>query len=125
MRATRQLNEGIAGGSHGKHSRLQHKKSVLIGGKMDQSNDRSQSHILCPITRHPCEGDLSHLCEDYGCARKRGLSPFSQENLQMKVSIGPNVIRDRRLIIVDRPMSRRSRAWDADRPRRTISFVSL
>src|SRR6516225_5748836 len=34
------------------------KKGVLIGAKMDQSNDRSQSHILCPITRHPCEGDL-------------------------------------------------------------------
>ena len=27
-----------------------------------------------------CEGDLSHLCEDYGCARKGGLSPHSHEN---------------------------------------------
>ena len=40
--------------------------------------------ILCPITRHPCEGDLSYLCEDYGCARKGGLSPRSDENLEMK-----------------------------------------
>ena len=63
-------------------------KFVLIGAKLGQSNDRSQSHILCPITRYPREDDLSYLCEDYGCARKRGLSPFSQENLQMKVSIG-------------------------------------
>ena len=55
-------------------------KDVLIGAKMDQSNDRSQSHILCPITRHPCEGDLSYLCEDYGSARKGGLSPRSEEN---------------------------------------------
>ena len=35
----------------------------------------------CPITCHPCEGDLSYLCEDYGCARKGGLSPRSDENL--------------------------------------------
>jgi pimeloyl-ACP methyl ester carboxylesterase len=34
----------------------------------------------CPITNHPCEGDLSYLCEDYGCARKGGLSPHSDEN---------------------------------------------
>jgi hypothetical protein len=37
--------------------------------------------FLCPITGYPCEGDLSHLCEDYGCARKGGLSPQSEENL--------------------------------------------
>ena len=36
--------------------------------------------ILCPITRHPCEGDLAYLCEEYGCARKGGLSPHSDEN---------------------------------------------
>jgi hypothetical protein len=35
----------------------------------------------CPVTGHPCEGDLSYLCEDYGCARKGGLSPHSDENL--------------------------------------------
>jgi hypothetical protein len=35
--------------------------------------------IRCPITGYPCEGDLSHLCEDYGCARKGGLSPHSDE----------------------------------------------
>ena len=34
----------------------------------------------CPITGFPCEGDLSHLCKDYGCARKGGLSPRSDEN---------------------------------------------
>jgi hypothetical protein len=37
--------------------------------------------FLCPITRYACEGDLSHLCEEYGCARKGGLSPRSHENL--------------------------------------------
>ena len=35
----------------------------------------------CPITGYPCEGDLAYLCEDYGCARKGGLSPRSDENL--------------------------------------------
>jgi hypothetical protein len=34
----------------------------------------------CQITGFPCEGDLSYLCEDYGCARKAGLSPRSEEN---------------------------------------------
>jgi hypothetical protein len=37
--------------------------------------------FLCPFTGYPCEGDLSFLCEDYGCARKGGLSPRSEENL--------------------------------------------
>jgi hypothetical protein len=45
----------------------------------DQSK-RSQSRLSCPITGYACEGDLSHLCEDYGCARKGGLSPHSEEN---------------------------------------------
>src|SRR5215467_15410228 len=41
----------------------------------------TKTPIRCPITGHPCEGDLSHLCEEYGCARKAGLSPSSTENL--------------------------------------------
>ena len=41
----------------------------------------SERPLRCPITGHPCDGDLSHLCEDYGCARKGGLSPRSDENL--------------------------------------------
>ena len=43
-------------------------------------NARAQL-FFCPITGYPCEGDLSYLCEDYGCARKGGLSPHSDENL--------------------------------------------
>jgi hypothetical protein len=53
---------------------------VIIGAKLEQSNNDSQSRVLCPITSYPCEGDLSYLCEDYGCARKGGLSPHSHEN---------------------------------------------
>jgi hypothetical protein len=47
------------------------------------SNRRNERRplFLCPITRRPCEGDLSYLCEDYGCARKGGLSLRSEENL--------------------------------------------
>jgi hypothetical protein len=41
---------------------------------------RLKQLFLCPITNHPCEGDLSYLCEEYGCARKGGLSPRSEEN---------------------------------------------
>jgi uncharacterized protein YjiS (DUF1127 family) len=44
-------------------------------------DDGSEPRFLCPITAHPCEGDLSQLCEEYGCARKGGLSPHSEENL--------------------------------------------
>jgi hypothetical protein len=44
-------------------------------------HNRNESLFLCPITGRPCEGDLSHLCEEYGCARKGGLSPRSDENL--------------------------------------------
>jgi hypothetical protein len=40
----------------------------------------SRPPVNCPITGYPCEGDLSHLCADYGCARKGGLSPRSEEN---------------------------------------------
>jgi hypothetical protein len=47
---------------------------------MNDNND-SELQFLCPITAYPCEGDLSHLCEEYGCARKGGLSPHSEENL--------------------------------------------
>jgi hypothetical protein len=41
--------------------------------------DRKQL-MLCPVTGYPCEGDLAHLCPEYGCARKGGLSPRSEEN---------------------------------------------
>ncbi len=44
------------------------------------SYNASASLFLCPITARPCEGDLAYLCEDYGCARKGGLSPHSDEN---------------------------------------------
>jgi hypothetical protein len=44
------------------------------------ANKASEEAIVCPITGHPCEGDASHLCEEYGCARKAGLSPHSKEN---------------------------------------------
>jgi hypothetical protein len=36
--------------------------------------------VLCPVTGRPCEGDLAYLCPEYGCARKGGLSPRSEEN---------------------------------------------
>jgi hypothetical protein len=44
-------------------------------------HDNEAPLLRCPITGYPCEGDLSYLCEDYGCARKGGLSPHSEENL--------------------------------------------
>jgi hypothetical protein len=44
-------------------------------------DDNEPTLLRCPITSYPCEGDLSYLCEDYGCARKGGLSPHSEENL--------------------------------------------
>lgn len=36
--------------------------------------------MRCPVTGAVCSGVLAHLCEDYGCARKGGLSPHPEEN---------------------------------------------
>jgi hypothetical protein len=55
-----------------------------VTGRRSASYNDNTPLILCPITGYPCEGDLSYLCEDYGCARKGGLSPRSDENLEMK-----------------------------------------
>lgn len=44
------------------------------------AHDGQELTELCPVTGYPCEGDLSYLCEEYGCARKGGLSPRSDEN---------------------------------------------
>jgi len=48
--------------------------------QIDDAEFAARSRPICPITGRQCEGDLSHLCEDYGCARKGGLSPHSHEN---------------------------------------------
>ena len=40
----------------------------------------TKSSLICPIVGRRCEGDLAYLCEDYGCARKGGLSSRSEEN---------------------------------------------
>ena len=42
--------------------------------------DGQEQCELCPVTGYVCEGDLSYLCEEFGCARKGGLSPRSEEN---------------------------------------------
>ena len=55
-----------------------------VTNRRPASCNENKPLILCPITGYPCEGDLSYLCEDYGCARKGGLSPHSDENLDMK-----------------------------------------
>jgi len=39
----------------------------------DDEGDR-----ICPVTGTYCQGDLAHLCDDYGCARKAGESPHSE-----------------------------------------------
>jgi hypothetical protein len=36
--------------------------------------------MMCPVTGRLCKGDLAYLCPEYGCARKGGLSPRSEEN---------------------------------------------
>jgi hypothetical protein len=50
-------------------------------GNRAARRDDDKRLLRCPITGYPCQGDLSYLCEDYGCARKAGLSPRSEENL--------------------------------------------
>ena len=48
---------------------------------MDDHNDGIEQPFIYPITGYPCRGNLSYLCEGYGCVRKGGLSPRSEENL--------------------------------------------
>jgi hypothetical protein len=58
-------------------------EEIMVPTQNDQAplhSRPSEQLFLCPITNYPCEGDLSYLCEDYGCARKGGLSPHSYEN---------------------------------------------
>ena len=49
---------------------------------MNDDDLEFEQPFICPITGYPCRGDLSHLCEGYGCARKAGLSPVSHENFR-------------------------------------------
>jgi hypothetical protein len=45
-----------------------------------QRGDDDGGRMRCPITGELCRGILAYLCEDYGCARKGGLSPDPGEN---------------------------------------------
>jgi hypothetical protein len=54
--------------------------SLGIQTRTMTNHEVDELQLTCPITGRPCKGDLSYLCEDYGCARKGGLSPKSEEN---------------------------------------------
>jgi hypothetical protein len=59
---------------------MTHVQERARGRTRTAGHDDRTSSLICPITARRCEGDLSYLCEDYGCARKGGLSPHSEEN---------------------------------------------
>jgi hypothetical protein len=40
--------------------------------------DEDDFATICPMTGMYCQGDLAHLCDEYGCARKAGESPHSE-----------------------------------------------
>jgi hypothetical protein len=61
--------------------RIQAKDNSAAAFECAAHHDDARSPALCPLTGRRCEGDLAYLCEDYGCARKAGLSPHSAENL--------------------------------------------
>jgi len=69
----RERSEGGRGWGEGQ----QHALIVAIGSA---PGDGTEQREPCPVTGYACEGDLSYLCEEYGCARKGGLSPRSEEN---------------------------------------------
>jgi hypothetical protein len=57
------------------------KQTASVKVQRDGSRPRDWKQLmLCPVTGYPCEGDLAYLCPEYGCARKGGLSPRSEEN---------------------------------------------
>jgi hypothetical protein len=59
---------------------MNHVQERTLGRPRAADRDDGPPSLICPITARRCEGDLSYLCEDYGCARKGGLSPHSEEN---------------------------------------------
>jgi hypothetical protein len=63
------------------HATPQAHQNSAAGRLPAAPRDDKQSLFVCPLTGRRCEGDLAYLCEDYGCARKAGLSPHSVENL--------------------------------------------
>ena len=67
-------------------SKMQHQHDIRTGDREVRPRDWTQL-IRCPITGHPCEGDLAYLCPEYGCARKGGLSPRSEENFLTRWSL--------------------------------------
>ena len=64
-----------------RHAMTEPVQNVRYRASVSHRLQHSGSQLLCPITGCACEGDLAYLCEDYGCARKGGLSPHSDENL--------------------------------------------
>ena len=50
------------------------------GIRFEAARTSRRMRIRCAVTGAPCQGDLAHLCYDWGCARKGGLSPVSHEN---------------------------------------------
>jgi hypothetical protein len=61
--------------------RTQAHHSSATEQQWDAPRDDAELLFVCPLTGRRCAGDLAYLCEDYGCARKAGLSPHSAENL--------------------------------------------
>jgi len=59
----------------------QSKHNSAIARTCTADREDSNPPQRCPVTGRRCEGDLAYLCDDYGCARKGGLSPHSAENL--------------------------------------------
>ncbi len=59
---------------------MTHGQERALGRTRTAEHNDGTSSLICPITARRCQGDLSYLCEDYGCARKGGLSPHSEEN---------------------------------------------
>jgi hypothetical protein len=58
------------------------RKRAIPGGSRSAAGQAVYGmRIRCSITGAPCEGDRAHLCVEWGCARKGGLSPISHENV--------------------------------------------
>jgi hypothetical protein len=66
---------------YGSQATTQARQDSVAGQQRAAPRDDKTSLFVCPLTGRRCEGDLAYLCEDYGCARKAGLSPHSAENL--------------------------------------------
>jgi hypothetical protein len=59
------------------------RRTINLVGDHRLSDYTDSEPIYCPDTGDPCEGELSYLCDNYGCARKSSIAAFKRKPLKL------------------------------------------